>query len=120
MQSHHIWIGSSSDSFHGDNPHKLSSNWASSYALSDGYPAQHVIKAQTRLCYTTKPMCAGMKEGRKQGKQASRKLHNQAHVCRKEGRKEASKQGTKAGKRNSMAEYAFPHITNLSMLFTKK
>jgi hypothetical protein len=39
---------------------------------------------------------------------------------RKEGRKEASRQGTQAGKRNSIAEYAFPHITNLSMLFTKK
>jgi hypothetical protein len=36
------------------------------------------------------------------------------------GRKEGSKQGTHAGKKNSMAEYAFPHITNLSMLFTKK
>jgi len=92
MQSHHIWIGSSSDSFHGDNLHKLSSNWASSFALSDGYPAQCAIKAQTRLCYTTKPMCAGMKEGRKEAGQASRKLHNQAHVCRKEGRKQGSKQ----------------------------
>ncbi len=120
MQSHHIWIGSSSDSFHGDNLHKLSSNWASSFALSDGYPAQCAIKAQTRLCYTTKPMCAGMKEGRKQGKQAGNYTTRPMCAGRKEGSKEASRQGTQAGKRNSMAEYAFPHITNLSMLFTKK
>ncbi len=92
MQSHHIWIGSSSDSFHGDNPHKLSSNWASSYALSNGYPAQHVIKAQTRLCYTTKPMCAGMKEGRKQGKQAGNYTTKPMCAGRKEGSKQASKQ----------------------------
>jgi hypothetical protein len=60
-------------------------------------------------------------EGRKEARQASRKLHNQAHVCRKEGRKEASKQAGKAHKQEKeMAEYAFPHITNLSLLFMKE
>jgi hypothetical protein len=93
MQSHHIWIGSSSDSFHGDNPHKLSSNWASSYALSDGYPAQHVIKAQTRLCYTTKPMCAGMKQGKQAGNYTTKPM------CA--GRKEGSKQAGKAHKQEN-------------------
>jgi hypothetical protein len=65
-------------------------------------------------------MCAGMKEGRKQGKQAGNYTTRPMCAGRKEGSKEASRQGTQAGKRNSMAEYAFPHITNLSMLFTKK